>query len=163
LHGGTFSAESQSPDCGATITVTLPLCPSAPTQPTAGKATELGVPPADCRVLVVDGNRDFAKGLDLLLTLLGAEVLVAHDGAEAIRIFDDWPPTHVLMDLGMPGMDGYEAARRMRAKHPDHAFRLIAVTGWGANEDRRRVREAGFDKHLVKPVGIAELKAVLSR
>jgi CheY-like chemotaxis protein len=112
---------------------------------------------------VVDGNRDFAKGLDLLLTLLGAEVLVAHDGAEAIRIFDDWPPTHLLMDLGMPGMDGYEAARRMRAKHPDHAFRLIAVTGWGADEDRRRVREAGFDKHLVKPVGIAELKAVLSR
>lgn len=90
------------------------------------------------------------------------EVRVAHDGTEAIRIFDDWPPTHVLMDLGMPGMDGYEAARRLRAKHSDRAFRLIAVTGWGQEEDRQRTREAGFDEHLVKPLGVAELKAVLS-
>jgi CheY-like chemotaxis protein len=82
--------------------------------------------------------------------------------AEAIRIFDDWPPTHVLMDIGMPGMDGYEAARRLRAKHPGRAFRLIAVTGWGQDEDRQRVREAGFDEHLVKPVGVRELKTILS-
>jgi CheY-like chemotaxis protein len=102
---------------------------------------------------VVDDNRDIAEGLDLLLTMLGAEVRVAHDGAEAIQIFDEWPPTHVLMDLGMPGMDGYEAARRLRAKHADHAFRLIAMTGWGQEEDRQRTREAGFDEHLVKPVG----------
>jgi len=75
----------------------------------------------------------------------------------------DPPPTHVLMDLGMTGMDGYEAARRLRAKPADHAFRLVAMTGWGQEEDRQQVRDAGFDEHLVKPVGVAELKAVLSR
>jgi CheY-like chemotaxis protein len=69
----------------------------------------------------------------------------------------------VLMDLGMPGMDGYEAARRLRARHADHAFRLIAMTGWRQEEDRQRTREAGFDEHLVKPVRVAELEAVLHR
>jgi CheY-like chemotaxis protein len=84
-------------------------------------------------VVVVDDNRDITQSLQLLLTILGAEVRVAHDGAEAIRIFDDWPPTHVLMDLGMPGMDGYEAARRLRANIPIAVtlFRLVAITGWG--------------------------------
>jgi CheY-like chemotaxis protein len=70
--------------------------------------------------------------------MLGVEVQIAHDGAEAIRTVDEWPPTHVLMDLGMPGMDGYEAARRLRARHADHAFRLIAMTGWRQEEDRLR-------------------------
>jgi PAS domain S-box-containing protein len=162
LHGGTVSAESQGSGCGATFTVSLPLCHSGSAQPAADKATEFDVLQAQCRVLVVDDNRDIAEGLRLLLTILGAEVRVAHDGAEAVRICDDWLPTHVLMDIGMPGMDGYEAARRLRAKHPDNAFRLIAVTGWGQEEDRQRAREAGFDEHLVKPVGVRELKTVLS-
>jgi len=163
MHGGTVSAASEGPGYGAIFTVSLPLWRRAPAQAMADTATELDILPTQCRVLVVDDNRDITEGLHLLLTLLGAEVRVAHDGAESIRIFDDWPPTHVLMDLGMPGMDGYEAARRLRAKHPGSAFRLIAVTGWGQEEDRQPTREAGFDEHLVKPVGVAELKAVLSR
>ena len=130
--------------------------------PTSDKATEFAALQTQCRVLVVDDNRDIAQSLQLLLTILGAEVQVAYDGAEAMRMFDDWPPTHVLMDLGMPGMDGYEAARRLRANHPDCPFRLIAVTGWGQEEDRQRTREAGFDEHLVKPVRLEELKEVLS-
>ncbi|MFO8003923.1 PAS domain S-box protein [Thioalkalivibrio sp.] len=162
LHGGTVSAESQGFGCGATFTVSLPLCRSEPAQPAADKATEFDVLQTQCRVLVVDDNRDITEGLRLLLTILGAEVRVAHDGAKAVRICDDWLPTHVLMDIGMPGMDGYEAARRLRTKHPDSAFRLIAVTGWGQEEDRQRAREAGFDEHLVKPVGVRELKTVLS-
>ena len=162
MHGGTVCADSEGPGCGATFTVSLPFCGSAPAQAAPDTATELGVLPAQCRVLVVDDNRDIAKGLHLLLTMLGAEVRVAHDGAEAVRICEDWLPTHVLMDIGMPGMDGYEAARRLRAKHPDRAFRLIAVTGWGQEEDRQRAREAGFDEHLVKPVRVAELRAILS-
>ena len=163
LHGGTVSAESQGFGCGATFTVSLPLCRSAPAQPAADEATGLDVLQTQCRVLAVDDNRDITEGLRLLLSILGAEVRVAHDGAEAIRICDDWLPTHVLMDIGMPGMDGYEAARRLRAKHPDSAFRLIAVTGWGQEEDRQRAWEAGFDEHLVKPVGVRDLKAALSR
>jgi len=162
MHGGTVSAESQGPGCGAIFTVSLPLFPGAPVQSTADKATELGVPTGQCRVLVVDDNPDIVRGLQMLLTTLGAGVRVAHDGAEALRIFDDWPPTHVLMDIGMPGMDGYEAARRLRTDHADQAFRLIAVTGWGQEEDRQRALEAGFDEHLVKPVRLERLKEVLS-
>ena len=162
MHGGTVCADSEGVGCGATFMVSLPLCGGAPTQVTTETATELGVLAAPCRVLVVDDDRDIAKGLHLVLTMMGAEVQVAHDGAEAIRVFEGWPPTHVLMDIGMPGMDGYEAARQLRARYPDRAFRLVAVTGWGQEEDRQRAREAGFDGHLVKPVGVAELKAILS-
>ena len=162
MHGGTVRAESAGPGRGATFTISLPLCRGALVQPSAETTTQPGALPAQLRVLVVDDNRDIAEGLDLLLTMLGAEVRVAHDGAEAIQIFDEWPPTHVLMDLGMPGMDGYEAARRLRAKPAAHAFRLIAMTGWGQEEDRQRTRDVGFDEHLVKPVGVAELKAALA-
>ena len=162
MHGGTVCADSEGPGRGATFTVSLPLFRSAPAQPTADKATEFDVLQTQCRVLVVDDNRDIAEGLRLLLTMLGAEVRIAHDGAEALRICEDWEPTHVLMDIGMPGMDGFEAARRLRAQHPDGAFRLIAVTGWGQEEDRQRAREAGFNEHLVKPMGVRELKTVLS-
>lgn len=162
MHGGTVRAESEGPGSGATFTVSLPLCQGAAAQ-AAGRATELGVLPAPCHVLVVDDNWDIAASLRLLLTMLGTEVRVAHDGAVAIRAFDEWTPTHVLMDLGMPGMDSYVAARRLREKHPDESFRLIAVTGWGQEEDRQRTREAGFDEHLVKPVRLEALKAVLSQ
>jgi PAS domain S-box-containing protein len=162
MHGGTVVADSEGPGHGATFTISLPLCRGALMQLSADSTTQPGVLPSEVRILVVDDNRDIAEGLDPLLTMLGAEVRVAHDGAEAIRIVDEWPPTHVLMDLGMPGMDGYEAARRLRAKCGDHAFRLIAMTGWGQEEDRQRTREAGFDEHLVKPVGFAKLKSVLS-
>ena len=163
LHGGTVSGDSEGPGCGATFTVSLPLCRSEAVPPTADRTTEFDGLQTQCRVLVVDDNRDIATAIYLLLTMLGAEVRVAHDGAEGIRIFEEWPPTHVLMDIGMPGMDGYEAARRLRAQHADHAFRLVAITGWGQDEDRQRTREAGFDEHLVKPVRAADLKAVLSR
>ncbi|TVP77229.1 MAG: PAS domain-containing sensor histidine kinase [Thioalkalivibrio sp.] len=162
MHGGTVSADSAGPGCGATFTVSLPLSSSVPVQATAETATEPGALPTQCRLLVVDDNPDIVESLRLVLTMLGAEVRVAHDGADAIRVFDEWTPTHVLMDLGMPGMDGYEAARRLRAKHADSAFRLIAMTGWGQEEDRRRTREAGFDEHLVKPVRLERLKEVLS-
>jgi PAS domain S-box-containing protein len=162
MHGGSVRADSKGPGHGATFTISLPLCRGARAQPSTAITTDLGSLPAQLRVLVVDDNRDIAEGLHLLLTMLGAEVRVAHDGVEAIGIFGEWPPTHVLMDLGMPGMDGYEAARRLRAEHPRSAFRLIAMTGWGQEEDRQRTREVGFDEHLVKPVGVAELKAVLS-
>lgn len=161
LHGGTVWAESEGPGCGAVFTVSLPLCDGLPAQPGTQEATDPNAL-AKRRVLVVDDNRDIADSLAQLLTLLKAEVRVAHDGAEALRVCANWQPTHILMDLGMPGMDGYEAARQLRANHPDHAFRLVAITGWGQDEDQRRTREAGFDQHLVKPVGIAELKSVLA-
>jgi CheY-like chemotaxis protein len=160
MHGGTVRADSEGPGRGATFTVSLPLCTDVPPPPLAEAAPQTRPIPRR-RVLVVDDNRDIAESLRLLLTTLQAEVRVAHDGAAAIRIYEDWSPTHVLMDLGMPGMDGYEAARRLRARHPRHACRLVAISGWGQDEHRQQAREAGFDKHLVKPVGVAALEAVL--
>jgi signal transduction histidine kinase len=162
MHGGTVSAYSEGLGCGATFTVSLPLCRSVPAQPVRHEAAETHPVPRR-QVLVVDDNRDIAEGLRLILTLLmQAEVRVAYDGAEALRICEDWEPTHVLMDLGMPGMDGFETARRLRANHPDRAFRLVAISGWGREEDQEEARQAGFDQHLVKPVGVAELKAILA-
>ncbi|WP_372592542.1 ATP-binding protein, partial [Guyparkeria sp.] len=164
MHGGTVSAFSEGPGRGARFTVDLPLCHStvAPAPAATDAAMGLDVLPTQCRVLVVDDDQDIIKSLELLLMMLGAEVRVARDGAEAIRIFGDWPPTHVLMDIGMPGMDGYEVARRLRTDRADQAFRLIAVTGWGQEEDRQRALEAGFDEHLVKPLRLERLKEVLS-
>jgi len=112
--------------------------------------------------MVVDDNHDITESLSLLLTTLQAEVRVAHDGAGALDICNEWSPTHILMDLGMPDMDGYETARRLCAAHPDRGFRLVALSGWGSEEHRQQARDAGFDQHLVKPVSVAEIKALLS-
>jgi len=161
MHGGTVSAESDGPGCGAVFTVSLPLCGDVPPPPMQRETTETDVMPG-CRVLVVDDNRDIAESLRLLLTLMATEVRVAHDGAAAIQICEQWSPTHVLMDLGMPGMDGYEVARRLRARHSNRAFRLVAISGWAQDEHRQQALEAGFDDHFVKPVGIAQVKDILS-
>ena len=161
LHGGTVRAESDGPGRGAVFTVSLPLCNRLPAQPEPQEATDSDAV-AKCRVLVVDDNRDIVESLRLLFTLLKAEVRVAYDGAEALRVCAHWQPTHILVDVGLPDMDGYEVACRLRADYPDRAFRLVAITGWGQDEHRRRTREAVFDQYLVKPVGVAELKSILA-
>jgi PAS domain S-box-containing protein len=161
LHGGSVRAESDGPGRGAVFTVSLPLCGDGSTQHAPQDAPAAERTPQR-RVLVVDDNPDIAESLGLLLTTLNAEVRIAHDGAEAIRICEDWLPTHVLMDLGMPGMDGYETARRLRARHGKDAFRLVAISGWGQDEHRQKTRQAGFDQHFVKPVGVAAIKALLA-
>jgi CheY-like chemotaxis protein len=161
MHNGTISAHSEGPGHGAAFTVSLPLCRgvSAQPRPSDARKTDSAV---GRRVLVVDDNRDIAEGMRLLLRTLKVEVRVAHNGAEAIRICEEWSPTHVLMDLGMPGMDGYEAARRLCARHPDRTFRLVAISGWGQDEHQQLAREAGFDQHLTKPVKLVDLETVLS-
>jgi CheY-like chemotaxis protein len=141
--------------------LSLPLCRGLSVQPRPSDARKTDSAPGRC-VLVVDDNRDIAEGMRLLLGTLKAEVRVAHNGAEAIRICEEWSPTHVLMDPGMPGMDGHEAARRLCARHPDRTFRLVAISGCGQDEHRQRAREAGFDQHLTKPVKLADLKTVRS-
>ena len=112
------------------------------------------------RILVVDDNRDAADSLGVLLKFLGADVKVAHDGREALAAFEAHRPAVVLLDIGMPGMDGYEVARAIRSR-ADGGVPLVALTGWGQEEDRRRVREAGFNHHLVKPAGLEALRALL--
>ena len=113
-------------------------------------------------MLVVDDNRDAADSLEMILKILGAEVRVARDGLEALEALPDYDPEIVLLDIGMPGMDGYEVARRIRARSPGPRPAIVALTGWGQEQDRREARAAGFDRHLVKPAEIDALKALLT-
>jgi CheY-like chemotaxis protein len=157
LHGGRVAAASAGPGQGSRFTVTLPLA-SASTSPGAA-ANAPGEAHVARRVLVVDDNRDGADSLARLLAAHGHDVRTAYDGASAIVEAGRFHPHAVLLDLGMPGMDGLETARRLRAEPINGAMRLVAVTGWGQERDRTRTREAGFDGHLVKPVNPADLEA----
>jgi len=109
----------------------------------------------------VDDNRDGARSLGRLLNLLGAEVQVVHDGPAALDVIPSYAPTVVLLDIGMPGMDGYEVARRIREQPAGRELMLIALTGWGQEADRRRTRQAGFNHHLLKPADITALESLL--
>ena len=113
------------------------------------------------RVLVVDDNRDGADSLGMLLRFLGAETYVVYDGQSALDVLPSFRPSVVLLDLGMPGLDGYEVARRIHSRPEYRDVTLIALTGWGQDEDRRRTRLAGFDRHLTKPADVGTLEAVL--
>lgn len=107
--------------------------------------------PAPHRVLVVDDNADAAESLGMLLEVRGNEVRIAYDGLQALEAAGEFDPDIVLLDIGMPKMSGYEVARRLRANRGDSVL-IVAITGWGQEEDRRRAREAGFDHHFTKPV-----------
>lgn len=113
------------------------------------------------RILVVDDNRDAAESLSELLELLGAEAHVAFDGQGALSGVEQHAPDLVLLDIGLPDIDGYEVARRIRARAGDASPLLVAVTGWGQEEDRKRARDAGFDHHMVKPADVELLEALL--
>jgi two-component system, chemotaxis family, CheB/CheR fusion protein len=114
------------------------------------------------RVLVVDDNVDAAVSLGMLLKLAGQEVRVAYDGAAALRQAVEFRPNLVLLDIGMPGMDGYEVCRRLRREFGLKTMILVALTGWGQDEDRRRSHDAGFDHHIVKPVEPSALQRLLA-
>jgi signal transduction histidine kinase len=162
MHGGTVSAHSDGLGEGAEFTITLPLVskhtvsPAEPLQPSV-----LPVVSAR-RIVVADDNHDSAEALATLLQLHGHDVRVAHDGVEAIRVAETFMPDVVLLDLGMPKMDGYEAARLTRTRPWGKNVMMIALTGWGQHQDRQRTAEAGFDAHLVKPVTDIDLFHVLA-
>jgi signal transduction histidine kinase/DNA-binding response OmpR family regulator len=159
MHGGSVQARSEGRGKGSTFTVRLPVATAPGSEPQAA-APAPGV--ARLRVLVVDDNADAANSLGLLLELLGAEVQVAHDGPGALESFDACRPDLVLLDIGMPGMDGYQVARAIRSRPGGAAASLAALTGWGQEEDRRLTREAGFDHHLVKPADVGALETLLA-
>jgi CheY-like chemotaxis protein len=159
MHGGTVQARSPGPGRGSEFVVTLPVLaqPAVRTEPPRSVTM---FPPR--RILVVDDNQDAADTLGSLLTALGATVAVVHSGEAALEAFATFNPDTVLLDLGMPGMDGFDVARKIRALegHPDTL--LIALTGWGQDHDYRQSRAAGFDHHLVKPPDIERLRELLS-
>ncbi|MEZ4240150.1 MAG: response regulator [Myxococcota bacterium] len=159
MHGGTLVATSEGVGCGSTFTLRLPrgADPTADGGPVGDEPVT-----AARRVLVVDDNVDAAESLGMLLSAMGAEVAVEEDGPRALARFPTFRPEIVLLDIGMPGMDGYEVARRLRATPGGSEVLLVALTGWGQEEDRRRARDAGFDRHLIKPADLEALKELLN-
>jgi CheY-like chemotaxis protein len=146
-------ARSEGRGRGSTFRVRLPLAEPATTDvPTPRVDAPLALPTGSRRILIVDDNRDVADSLGMLLTLLNQEVRIAYDGLAALALAADFRPELVLLDLGMPTLDGYETAARLRAQPWGGEIPLVALTGWGQEEDRRRSRAAGFDRHLVKPI-----------
>jgi signal transduction histidine kinase len=161
LHGGTIEARSAGLGQGSEFLVRLPLLPPVAENPSATSARP-ATRIAGRRILVVDDNVDAAESLGALLRCLGADVVTVHDGPAALEALRTEEPCAAVLDIGMPGMDGYEVARRVRAGPRGEHIQLIALTGWGNDEDRRRSREAGIDHHLVKPVDLNVLESLLA-
>jgi CheY-like chemotaxis protein len=176
LHGGTVSADSPGSGQGATFTVTLPL--AAPRKETskigrnqpavAGKIPRDNIPAPDylrdLRVLVVDDEPDARDLLNEMLTNYGAEVKTCASAAEALRILDEWRPDALVSDIGMPGEDGYELLRKIRAREPERGGRIpaVALTAYARAEDTRRALAAGYQMHIPKPVELGRLAAAVA-
>jgi CheY-like chemotaxis protein len=159
LHGGSVEARSDGLRRGSEFIIRLPLAGAA--RAAAGAAVESAHRDSRNRVLVVDDNRDAAESLGVLLALLGIETMTAHSGPVALEALDEFQPSVILLDLGMPGMDGYEVAQRVRQHPLGRRVTLVALTGWGLQVDKQKSQDVGFDHHLVKPVDVEVLKQVL--
>jgi signal transduction histidine kinase len=161
LHQGTVSAESGGRGEGATFTLRLPTSMSINK---AGQLQKKLSDPADARlsILVIEDNTDSAKSLQMLLSLHGHRVDIAHDGSEGLVVAKSNRPDVVISDLGLPGIDGYALAKQIKSDPCLRSAYLVALSGYGREDDRKRTREAGFDEHLVKPVEMAALKRVLA-
>lgn len=161
MHGGTVSAQSAGTGRGTQVEVRLPLAPTPEATPWVMK-TELPQPRPGRRIVVADDNRDAADSLAKLLTMMGNEVQTAYDGVDAVDLASQFRPDVVMLDIGMPRMNGLEACRRIREVPGLENAVMIAVTGWGQDEDRLRSKEAGFDLHLTKPIDPAALDSLLA-
>ena len=161
LHGGTVEVHSAGVGRGSEFVVRLPLLAAPPLPSSEPRDADELVTTVARRILVVDDNRDSADSLAMLLRLMGNEVDTAHDGLEAVERVAMFGADVVLLDIGMPRLNGYEAARRIR-EQSSRSVTLVALTGWGQDEDRRRSEQAGFDAHLVKPVDLDALAALLA-
>jgi PAS domain S-box-containing protein len=163
LHGGSVAATSEGPGLGSELTIRLPLL-TADEAPRPRPASQQVERRSDIsrRVLVVDDNHDATETLELLIQLWGHEVRIAYDGEEALALAAEFQPDIVLLDIGLPGMSGYDVARRMRALPECRDAMLVAVTGYGQDSDRSQSRDAGFDHHLVKPVQPGTLRDLIA-
>jgi signal transduction histidine kinase len=161
LHGGSVSAASEGPGHGSEFTVRLPCLPATAAAVSNGGGRLAGEPPVvPRRILVVDDSRDAAESMAMLLRLRGHEVLIAHEGRAALELAVAENPSVILLDIGLPGLDGYQVCREARARGLQHT-RIIALTGYGQERDRQRAKAAGFDSHLVKPLEVSELSKLL--
>ncbi len=162
MHGGHIEGTSAGPGRGSTFTVALPLAHGESVSGSSGAQGEEATAARPHRVLIVDDNEDAAETLRLLIKSIGGgDVRTASNGPDALAAAASLRPDVVLLDLGMPGMDGYELARRMRAESWGKEALLVALTGWGQEQHRRRSQEAGFDRHMIKPADAEALRSVL--
>ena len=162
LHGGRVEAYSEGLGKGTQFTARLPIAEVAvapPLVPGQGRRNEHTI---TRRVLVADDNRDAAESMGMLLRLMGNEVRTVHDGLQAVTEAETFQPDVILLDIGMPRLNGYDAARRIREQRWSQGAVLVALTGWGQDEDKRRASEAGFDRHFTKPVNPADLQRLIT-
>jgi CheY-like chemotaxis protein len=161
LHGGRLEAHSRGLGLGSEFVVRLPASAQVHAAPvTAGEPAEVAI--RKRRVLVADDNVDAGESLAMLLRLDGHEVELANNGAQAVELFERMRPEIAILDIGMPGLNGYEVAQRIRQKAKKDVT-LIAVTGWGQEADKARAAESGFDHHFTKPVEPAVLSALVGK
>jgi CheY-like chemotaxis protein/two-component sensor histidine kinase len=158
MHGGRIVASSAGVGRGSTFEIRLPLLESA----SARESTAVAVKAPPRRILIVDDNEDGANSLSMLLGLDGHEVLTVYNGRQALERAAGFGPDVMLVDIGLPDMDGYEVARRIRASPDLRGVRLVAVTGYGQDADKEQARSAGFVEHLVKPIEFSALERVLA-
>ena len=161
----TVEAFSDGPQRGAELVIRLPAMAAGTARISREitAATPRSHPGVGLGVLIVDDNEDAAILLGEALTQRGYTIRVVHDGPNALAIIDEYAPHAALLDIGLPVMDGYEVSRQLRLGHPPERLRLIVITGYGQPSDRERSRNAGFDEHLVKPVSVIEVDAVLRK
>ncbi|APA90464.1 response regulator (plasmid) [Paraburkholderia sprentiae WSM5005] len=162
LHGGTVEARSEGTGQGSEFVVHLPVSNVASSTGTVPSVHESPARMTGRRIIVVDDNQDAAESLAMLLALDGHEVRTAGDGLTGLQLAQEFCPQAVLLDIGLPGIDGYEVARRIRRQPWGKQLLLVAVSGWGQESDRQAAADAGFDHHLIKPVNLDELTTVLS-
>ena len=161
MHGGSVEAHSEGAGRGSELVVRLPLL-DLPQETSVNEGSELPQHAGPRRVLVVDDNRDAAEIMTVLLEIWGHQVRIAYSGPDALGVAAEYRPDAALLDIGLPGMSGFEVARRLRELPGWDGVMLVAVTGYGQDEDLRRSREAGFDHHLTKPVEPARLQSLLA-
>jgi CheY-like chemotaxis protein len=162
MHGGSVEAHSAGLGKGSEFVVKVPVASPVTSAESRDRDQPAAQQPgASRRVLVVDDNVDAAESMAILLRLMGHDVRTVHGGEAALEAVASEQPELVLLDIGMPGLNGYEVARRLRAEYGPERLKLIALTGWGQEQDRRRSKEVGFDHHLTKPVELSMLQTVL--
>jgi CheY-like chemotaxis protein len=162
LHGGSIEARSPGHGQGSEFVVRLPALEVQAEPPTVATLGAARPPLTRRRILVVDDNIDAAEALSRILQLQDQEVCVAHDGHAALQMAGAMQPEIVFLDLALPKMNGLEVARRLRSERPVRPPLLVATTGFGQEEDRRRTAEAGFDHHLVKPIDLQVVRSLLA-
>jgi PAS domain S-box-containing protein len=160
MHGGEITGHSDGPGKGASFTITMPLCAAVEARPSPAP---VGLTRVARRVVIIDDNRDAAETMSMLAQRFGAATRTAHDAASGVAAVQEFQPDIVFLDIGMPGMDGYEACRRIRQQASQAAIVIVAVTGWGQSQDKQRALEAGFDAHLTKPVDATSVARLLER